>query len=178
MDYLDRAKYLACKCHSMEFASSETLRNNRKWGVLADKQKEISDGSLNVCSETWEVTFHSFAKGTMRFCGKLQARWKMKKGARKKKQLPKYRNNFTNLCVVPNAVVFLAGCTGTPFLYLLWSKLSHLLRGQGRWDRKTLNKAAKTGWHNNPLLCLRGAESWDVRVCNWMSCSGLSLFFN
>lgn len=46
---------------------------------------------------------------------------------------------------------------------------SHICWEDRRWDRKTLNKAAKTGWHNNPLLCLRGAESWDVRVCNWMS---------
>lgn len=124
--YLDRYKYLACKCHSIEFVWRETLRNNRKWGFFcfAEKQKKIPDGGLSVCRETWEATFHSFAKGTMwlrahraaRMGGessKWDERWRK---VQEKKESTSQILRFKQICVVPDARVFLAGCTGTPFL--------------------------------------------------------------
>lgn len=95
MLYLDRYKYLACKCHSMGFVWSETLRNNRKWGFFAlqKKQKKIPDGGLSVRRETCEATLHSFAKGTM-WLREEKAPSEMKDEERckekKKNQLPKF----------------------------------------------------------------------------------------
>lgn len=184
MLYFDRYKYLACKCHSMGFVWSETLRNNRKWGfffALQKKQKKIPDGGLSVRRETWEATFHSCAKGTMRLrahraarmggeSSKWDERWR-KVQEKKKNQLPK----FWGLSKSAQSLALACFSLGAPARpsCSCYEANSHICWEDRRWDRKTLNKAAKTGWHNNPLLCLRGAESWDVRVCNWMS----DLFF-
>lgn len=96
---------------------------------------------------------------------KLQVRWKAKKGARRKKQLPKFcgLNKSAKSLTLGR---FSPGCSDTPFLYLLWRKRSHLLKGQtlGQEDSKqSSEKQADTIIH---CLCLRGAESWDVRVCD------------
>lgn len=182
MLYLDRYKYLARKCHSMEFVWSETLRNNRKWGFF-DLQKNRKRFPMAVWAfavRPERQRFTLLQKAPCGFALSAQQEWEEKAPSemkdeerckKKNNQLPKFwglsksASSLTLGC-------FSLGAPARPSCSC-YEANSHICWEDRRWDRKTLNKAAKTGWHNNPLLCLRGAESWDVRVCNWMS----DLFF-
>lgn len=92
----------------------------------------------------------------------LQRRSMNRKVKERKKQLPKFCGSNKSAKYMTLGC-FSPGCRDTPFLYLLWRKRSHLLRGQtlGQEDPKqSSKKQADTIIH---CLCLRGAESWDVR---------------